>query len=301
MSSYKKPQQIEIVYFSGTGGTKRAAELLTQSFTDQGATASCHELHERKPFEYTASDMLVILYPVYAFNAPKPIYNFIETLPDGNGSLAAVISVSGGGEVSPNTGCRIHTIRRLHRKGYRVPYERMLVMPANVFIDTPNDLSLLLLQALPDRMNRIATDLLSGKIRRTKPTLVDHLVSSVGESEKTGSKMFGKLMRVNSNCNGCGLCERSCPTGNIRLKNNIPVFGNKCTICLRCVYHCPKQSISALFSKKVILQNGYHLEHMEQQLIEQKESNALMVVNDIEAYQIPYALSGIKKYLLEQD
>ena len=301
MRSYKQLKRIEIVYFSGTGGTQRAADLLSRALTDRGVKTHCHELHKRKPFDYIPGDMLVILYPVYAFNAPKPIYDFIETLPKGNGSLAAVLSISGGGEVTPNNGCRIHTVRRLHQKGYRVPYERMLVMPSNIFIETPDRLSLLLLQALPDKINRIATDLLSGKVRRTKPNLLDRLTSSAGELEKLASPFFGKLMRVNANCNGCGLCERSCPMGNITRKDNLPSFGDKCILCLRCVYHCPKKSITASFINLAFLRNGYHLEKLELKLIEQKENNTLMTLQDLRSYQVSYALAGVKKYLQEED
>lgn len=300
MGSYKKPKQIEIVYFSGTGGTKRAANYLFQAFTDQGVAVRCHELHVRKPFDYEASDMLVLLYPVYAMNAPKPIYDFIDNLPEGNGSLAAVISVSGGGEMILNTGCRLHTIRRLYRKGYRVPYERMLVMPANMITETPDDLSLLLLQALPEKAKLIASDILSGKVRRTKPYLFDRLLSSVTEAEKVGSKIFGKHMKVNSSCNGCGLCEQDCPMGNIKLKDKIPEFSNKCVICLRCVYNCPKNAITPFLSKAFKLPGGYQPEKLEKKLKEQEEKNALTEIN-LDTYRVPNIMSGVKKYLQEED
>lgn len=302
MRSYKQPNRIEVVYFTGTGGTKRAADMLSQALAERGTQVRCQELHKRKPFHYAPSDMLIILYPVYSFNAPKPIYEFIKNLPNGNGSLAAVLSVSGGGEVTPNTGCRINTIRLLRQKGYRVPYERMLVMPSNIFLETPNDLSQLLLQVLPDKINRIATDLLSGKVRRTRFNVFDRVMASIGEIEKPVSKYFGRFLRVNAGCNGCGLCERACPMNNITLENNRPSFGNNCVVCLRCVYNCPKNSISASsFTKVITLPNGYQLGKLEQQLIEQKDNNALIPLQDLQSYQVPLAFYGIKKYLLEED
>lgn len=108
-------------------------------------------------------------------------------------------------------------------------------------------------------------------------------------------------MRVNANCNGCGLCEHACPRGNITGSDRLPSFGNNCVLCLRCVYHCPKHAIIAPLIHKAFLPNGYHLEKLEQQLLEQKENNALMSLHDLRSYQIPYALSGIKKYLQEED
>ncbi len=300
MSSYKRPKSVEIVYFSGTGGTKRAADLLSATFHEQGTAARCHELHARNPYHYEATDMLIVLYPVYALNAPKPIYDFISKLPEGNGRLTAVISVSGGGEVIPNTACRLHTIRRLKQKGYRIPYERMLVMPANLFMETPDELSLLLLEALPERVKQIVIDILSGRVRRRKPYPIDRVLSSFAEAEKYGSRMFGKRMKVSSDCSGCGLCEQSCPMGNIRRKELLPEFGDNCVICLRCVYNCPKKAITPFCSKIVMLPKGYQLEKLEHRMEEQKGKNVLALIN-LEEYPVSYGMSGVKKYLMEKD
>lgn len=39
-------------------------------------------------------------------------------------------------------------------------------------------------------------------------------------------------------CNGCGLCARQCPNGNITMTNGRPQWGNNCTYCLRCYHGC---------------------------------------------------------------
>ena len=53
-------------------------------------------------------------------------------------------------------------------------------------------------------------------------------------------------------CNGCRICEKICPVGNITFTTKkIPEFGkNKCQVCLRCVGYCPQQAINRDKKKK---------------------------------------------------
>ena len=44
-------------------------------------------------------------------------------------------------------------------------------------------------------------------------------------------------------CIGCGQCSKICPTGNIKMINGRPAFGDSCTTCLGCVHWCPKHAI----------------------------------------------------------
>ncbi|MCL2176576.1 MAG: RnfABCDGE type electron transport complex subunit B [Firmicutes bacterium] len=45
-------------------------------------------------------------------------------------------------------------------------------------------------------------------------------------------------------CHGCTLCERACPTGAIKMENNLPVWDyEKCTSCMECVKKCPRDII----------------------------------------------------------
>lgn len=293
MRKYPMPKQIEIIYFSGTGGTKKAAEAFVQEFTCQGISVQCNEIHATKPYHPQAHDLLVVLYPVYAMNAPRPVYEFIDQLPKAEKGLAAVISVSGGGEVLSNTASRLHCIKHLKKRGYRIAYEQMLIMPTNFFIRTPKELSLMLLKVLPDKVKKIVADLLSGVVRRTEPYLFDRILSLFTELEKEGSKLFGKKIKANSACNSCGLCAKSCPTGNIELQNGIPVYDYRCCLCLRCIYNCPTKALQPGIGRKFILKGGFSLKELEKDLPDYQP---------IDAKTYPYSVgfSGLKKYFLEE-
>ena len=50
---------------------------------------------------------------------------------------------------------------------------------------------------------------------------------------------------VNNDCSSCGLCQRVCPRGVIRLENGKPTWTAKqCELCLACLHRCPTASIN---------------------------------------------------------
>ena len=292
MQKYSKPRQVQIAYFTGTGTTRRAAQIFAQKLTGQEISNCTYEIHRRKPYQYQSFDLLVLLYPVYAMNAPAPVYDFIQTLPEGRGTKAVVISVSGGGEISPNTASRLHCIRHLQKRGYYVVYEQMLVMPSNCLEETPKELNGLLLKALPAKIDCIVQDLVNGVKRRTNPAPLDRFVSFLGEAEKIGAKAFGRHIEADYSCNGCGLCAKTCPTGNIRMRDGHPRYNKKCTLCLKCIYDCPKQALKPKYGKFFLLKDGFSLKAMEQQMDH---------TPPIDPATYPYSkgFEGLKKYLSE--
>ena len=285
--------KVHIVYFSGTGGTARVAGHLREAFERRGTQVVSTALDGTPPVAPEA-DLLVVLFPVYAANAPQPIAEWIATAPEGNGKPAAVLSVSGGGEVSPNTACRVSTLRKLERRGYRVVLDRMLVMPSNLLIGYSDALSALLLRAAPAKAQAVADDLLAGRVCRTRPLPWDRLLSVLFRVEHLGSRMFGKQLRANDRCTGCGWCAAHCPRGNITLCGGKPVFGYHCVFCTRCLYGCPAKAIVPGFGQFAILKDGFDLHAVE------KRTEALTDFPAVETLTKGAALNGVRKYLLEK-
>lgn len=288
----KKIESVHIVFFSGTGGTARIANALENEFTKKHITVVKTELNGsvNKPQK---ADVLILLYPVYACNAPKPVEEWIAKAPMGNGMPAAVLSVSGGGEVTPNTACRVETIKRLRRKGYKVRYENAFVMPSNFLIGYSDILSAMILQKSEDKSKLVVDDILKGKQRFTQPKRIDRIIATLAVVEKSGCKLFGKRLKANNSCSSCGWCSMQCPRKNIVIKNGRPSFGDRCVICMRCIYGCPKHAIEAGFGKCIVLKNGYDLMKLEERT---KRMVRFPLVSDITR---GYALGGVKKYLEE--
>lgn len=291
MKTFQRPKHIEIIYFTGTGGTRMAAEECEANLVKSGVTVRLYEIDKKKEYVHRPADLFLFLYPVYAFNAPRPMYELVDTLPLGNGSLAAVISVSGGGEVTPNLACRLHLIERLQKKDYNVVYENMIVMPANCISSIPEDLSIRLLQILPKKICFMMEELLSGVYRRTKPDLLNRLIAALGELEKTksGEGLFGRSIRACDSCNGCGLCSHSCPMANITMVNSRPVYGNNCTLCLRCIYGCPKKALKPALGSFFPFKSGYNLNIIKTKILNKN-------LAPIEDMTKGFSMIGVRKY-----
>lgn len=279
---------IRIAYFSGTGGTARAAACFAEAFQTRGTAVSLTEIRvnakagtsketcvsvetalseETDISEETAipekEELLLLMFPVYAMNAPAPVDRWIENLTEVSGIRAAVVSVSGGGEVFPNRACRRRSIRSLEEKGYRVVCEDMLIMPANLFVELPESVALQLLRILPAKTEKIADRILSGAVSRRKADILSRGFAKIFTFQKKSVTKIGKKMQINDSCTHCGWCGSHCPTGNIDCSGGKPSFSNKCTFCLRCIYGCPANAITIRVPKFVIFKNGYDLEKLE--------------------------------------
>jgi len=255
---------VRIAYYSGTGCTAKVAGTLQNQLEKIGIMPKLQPIRKNLPFEAFTEDILIILYAVYAMNAPSCVYEWIEAQPSVSGKKAVVISVSGGGETFPNRACRAHCIKRLEKKGFEVVYERMIVMPSNWVIATPIDIATALINILPERTASIISDLRNGVVRRSKPGLLDRGISAVGESEKGLSKKFASNLRISETCTGCGICAKSCPNDNIQMQQGRPVFGKNCLVCMNCLYICPNRSLSPKHFKLFFIKEGFSLKKLEE-------------------------------------
>lgn len=49
---------------------------------------------------------------------------------------------------------------------------------------------------------------------------------------------------VTSGCIRCGVCEKICPVGNVKLSEGGVEFGDNCQQCMACIQWCPKRTIA---------------------------------------------------------
>jgi len=246
---------------------------------------------------------LVLLFPVHACTAPGPVMEWLRELGGAEGggaegggrkgAPATVISVSGGGEISPNTASRVSAIKMLEKKGYDVFCEDTLVMPSNIAIATPEPLSILLLQVLPDKARAIADGILSGGRKRKAPFVIDRFLAWAGKAERGSAKKWGRSIKASDECDGCGLCAEQCPTGNITMTDSKPGFSEKCCMCLGCFYACTKKALTPKTAKTMILK-GFNLKAIEEKALVSERADAA---------QIPASLIwlGVKRYLKEKE
>ncbi len=287
-------KSVNIVYFTGTGGTGYIAGCFEESFKRHSILTYKTVLNSRDENTTYDADMLVILFPVYAMNAPQPIYEWIKSTQKVNGKPAVVISVSGGGEVTPNIACRVDTVKKLENKGYKVVYEKMLVMPSNWIVPVKDEIAIMLLRAATIRVEKIVQEIMSGTENRTRPKTIDRLLSILGRLEKKATKYFGKGIKVKDSCSGCGWSAKNCPRCNITMNAGNPSFSNKCVLCLRCLYGCPQKALEPGFIKFVVIKEGYDINAI---LWKMNDANEINIDDYLEK---GWLWDGVRSYLMEE-
>ncbi len=259
---------MQIVYFSGTGGTERVAACFNETLRQKGCQTVLTPLDLSAINNGVYSDVhqdtgiLFLIFAVHAFDAPENVYSWMEQI-SSNSKKAVVISVSGGGEVWPNTGCRTGVIRALESKGFDVIYEKMMCMPCNWVTPMNDDMAMWLLAALPEKTEKIITSVISGQKRRTKHRK-GRLQNAISKLEKKGAKEFGTLLAISEACTGCGLCAKTCPVQNIILKDGKPAFLAHCLMCFRCIYTCPSKALSS--KNFMVLKKGFSIHDIEKRM-----------------------------------
>jgi ferredoxin len=122
------------------------------------------------------------------------------------------------------------------------------------------------LNKLPEVSSRISDEILAGKNRRSPFRLGSRILMPLSRMEKKQAAEFGRYLEAGESCSSCGWCEENCPRENIHLENGRPVFGDKCIICLRCIYGCPNRSIKANRGSFVVVKSGFDLETVKNRM-----------------------------------
>jgi ferredoxin len=291
-------ETVSIVCFSGTGGAQRVAQAFAASLARRGhlvnpiaLDSSSHIAHAPNEVSLLgASSSVILVFAVHAFDAPEPVYRWLETA-TGDSKRTAVISVSGGGEAWPNTGCRENVICALTEKGFSVTYEKMMVMPCNWVFSVTDDVAMHLLAAVPAKTEKILDRFLSGSTRRTghRQSWLRRTISTL---EKRGARQFPRKIRVTERCNACLWCVRHCPVNNIACSEGKPRFGGACVMCFRCVYGCPKGAIAA--NDFQVLKKGFDLCAVERRMTGKS-------LPPVETCCQGLLWAGVRRYLNDED
>jgi ferredoxin/flavodoxin len=266
----KTIKNIRIDYHTGTGGSKLVAEKLSKKLKSDNTNVEINRIVRDKitGINELNVDYYILVFPVHSFNAPKPIYEWVKHLA-GNNCKTAVISVSGGGNVITNSASRHKTVKFLKKSNFNVIFEDMIRLPNN-WLSVPDKKKYTrILSKLPDKIDSISQDIVTEKKKRKIVYWIDYLISALGEAEKRGTNKFGNGIKVLDTCTGCGLCAKNCCSSNIQIESQTstdfpvkPTFGNRCDMCLGCIYNCPRKALQPTKLAFQVDKKGYDLELM---------------------------------------
>ena len=124
------------------------------------------------------------------------------------------------------------------KKGLHVNYTNSVLMVDNYLpmFDMAKEKKIKHEHDINSQIDIIRDDINSRKeFRMSKKSFTDvPFIEKILES--TMSKKFHIV--VVDDCNGCLICSKVCPRGNITYDDGRPVIGDNCEFCLGCVHHC---------------------------------------------------------------
>ncbi|WP_167959315.1 EFR1 family ferrodoxin [Anaerosporobacter faecicola] len=237
-----------IFYFSGTGNSFCVAKEVAEKTKDR--IINIAEAWKNKEFSYAVAEgeRIGFVYPIHAWAPPTVVLRFIKKLQLTNSYDAYVYSFLTCGDDWEGAVEKIkHALTHI---GLRLQGDFKVIMPdcsvINGDVDTP-EIARKKREASNETIQRVIKDILSNK-DTYRPVKYSFYKSYV----IYGFFQMGKiatLFKTNDDCVGCGLCEKACPMGVVKMKDNkkkshkIPKWGRGCVQCNACINVCPKKAI----------------------------------------------------------
>jgi ferredoxin len=244
-----------VYWFSGTGNTLSVAK-------DLAARLGGAEIREIRDGESAKADgdatAIGILYPVYCWGPPNIVAEFARRLEVPAGAYVYAVAVYGAMLANSNALLK----NMLAENGVRLAASFGVNLPGNfvALYEISPEAKLARMYAKADA----ATARIANAVSRGRKTGIARNLGLFGRY-LSGSKYGPMIAHINNaakgftaedTCNGCGICARVCPKGNVNVKSGKPEWDAKCESCLACMHWCPSASIQS--GEKTKIHKRYH-------------------------------------------
>jgi len=243
-----------VIYFSGTGNSRYAAEIIAKETGDDCVSLN-KRMKEGDLSPLSSTKPFVLVAPVYAGRIPKIVEKHLEkTQFIGNNKIYFIFTCAD----TPWITYKYIEKEFLPRKALESMGWNSVIMPqgwiAGSKIASKEENNKILDEAEP-RIHSIATVIAKGnKLPEEKQG--KSWMSTIANPMMYSMMVKDKKFYVADACIGCGTCAERCPENNITIENGKPVWHGNCTHCCACIAGCPKQAIE--YGKSTIGQVRYY-------------------------------------------
>ena len=214
------------IYFSPTGGTKKAADMLalTKEMTPVDLTDS-HDTFGQ--ISLSKEDIAVIAVPSYGGRVPSPAINRLTML-KGNGARAILVCVYGNRAYED-------TLAELQDAAKRAGFQVIAAVAAVA----EHSIARQFAAGRPDAQDRQQLLKFAKQIQEKISAGDTHEPTIPGNRPYKKAGGVGMIPKPTKDCVKCGVCAKECPVQAIDKSNPKMVDRNACISCMRCVSVCP--------------------------------------------------------------
>ena len=236
-----------IFYFTGTGNTRWAAQLLAEA-TDDELHYIPNELDNTKlHYELKDGERLGFCFPTHGWQPPHIVREFIRRATFEHVSYCYAMTTCGD-----NMGYAMRIFEKeLRQKGLHTDARFAIVMPesnvcfsflhldtdekARQKVDAARQRMIHICKIITERQRDIE-ELVKGAI----PFTYTYVIGDYYNKHLITDKKFWVDEEI---CIQCGLCQKLCPVDDIKGTPPVWQHNGRCTNCLACYHHCPSHAI----------------------------------------------------------
>ncbi len=243
-----------IYYYTGTGNSLWTARAAAAEIGNARLLPMAGAQNDK---EAAGADAVGLVFPVHMWGVPALALRFIETMTGDPGKYYFAFAVNAG-QVSRTL---IQLKELLQSRGMTLSAGFDIKLPSNYIPwGGPGPAAKL------ERLHREAGE----KIKKAASLIMRKESGHIEKGPLWQRIIFTFLYKRTFNmvpkmdkdfwtdekCNGCAMCAKVCPVGNINMEQDRPVWLHHCEQCLACIQWCPQEAIQ--FGKKTPAYERYH-------------------------------------------
>ena len=252
-----------VLWYSQTGNTQKCGKVLAEAFENRGVRVDYGDLRNFDRTRITQADLVVIGSPVFYYDTPDFVKDFIQSLPDLKGIPVAAYVTFGGPEGNQhNAACSI--LEGLAQKnGVPVGLEAFVSISSYPLSFKKKE------KALKEKNNIILPDrktyervreyaaLLKSRVEKGKTSEFRKTLTMREFSTFFGPEWWTKQFVDNHSiieqaCVQCGTCVLKCPTGSIDL-DTFTINTTSCVLCFGCLNNCDYQAVNMEYKNERLI------------------------------------------------